>query len=120
LTPLNFEPFEAEGIAYVTHPYPHKRKVPYEPKWEEDFGFAASTYPVIATEIGFTLGKEGIKDNGDYGKAIINYLEGRQISWVAWVFDPEWYPRMFESWDTYRLTETGEFFKQAMQGKVRK
>ena len=120
LTPLNFEPIEAEGIAYVTHPYPHKRSKPYEPKWEEDFGFAAGSYPIIATEIGFTLGKEGMKDNGEYGRAIVNYLEGKGISWVAWVFDPEWYPRMFESWDTYKLTETGEFFKQAMQGKVKK
>ena len=120
LTPLNFEPINAEGIAYVTHPYPHKRSKPYEPKWEEDFGFAAGRYPIIATEIGFTLGKEGMKDNGDYGKAIISYLEGKGISWVAWVFDPEWYPKMFESWDTYKLTESGEFFKQAMQGHIAK
>ena len=38
------------------------------------------------------------------------------ISWIAWVFDPEWYPRMFESWDTYKLTPGGEFFKKAMHG----
>jgi hypothetical protein len=120
LTPLNFEPINAQGIGYVTHPYPHKRTPPYEPKWDEDFGFAAQQYPVIATEIGFTMGGEGLKDNGDYGKAIIHYLEGRGISWVAWVFDPEWGPRMFESWDTYDLTPSGVFFKQAMQGKVGK
>jgi hypothetical protein len=34
------------------------------------------------------------------------------------VFDPEWGPPMLRSWDTYALTESGEFFKQAMQGKV--
>jgi hypothetical protein len=120
LTPLNQEPIDAEGIAYVTHPYPHKRGKPWEPKWEENFGFAAGRYPVVATEIGFTMGREGMKDNGEYGKAIINYLEGKGISWVAWVFDPEWYPRMFESWDTYKLTESGQFFKDAMHGKTGK
>jgi len=26
---------------------------------------------------------------------------------------------MFKSWSTYELTESGEFFKQALQGKVR-
>lgn len=116
LTPLSIEPIRAEGIGYVTHPYPHKRTEPYEPKWEENFGFAANTYPVIATELGFTLGNETMKDNGKYGKAIIDYLERKGISWIAWVFDPEWYPSMIESWETYKLTECGEFFRQAMQG----
>lgn len=115
LTPLHIEPIEAEGIAYVTHPYPHKRGKPYEPKWEEDFGFAAARYPVVASEFGFSLGKEGMAENGEYGKAIIDYLEGKGISWIAWVFDPDWYPRMLVSWDTYALTESGEFFRQAMQ-----
>jgi hypothetical protein len=32
--------------------------------------------------------------------------------------DPEWFPSLFESWDTYKLTESGEFFKNALQGKV--
>src|SRR5579871_1885798 len=53
LTPLREEPINAAGIGYVTHPYPNKRTLPWEPKWEEDFGFAASNYPMIATEIGF-------------------------------------------------------------------
>lgn len=117
LTPLLIEPIDAEGIGYVSHPYPHKRTKPYEPKWEENFGFAASRYPVVVTEFGFTLGKEGMADNGEYGIAIINYMEARGISWVAWVFDPEWGPRLFESWDTYKLTESGQFFKQALQAR---
>jgi aryl-phospho-beta-D-glucosidase BglC (GH1 family) len=117
LTPLRINPVEEEGIAYVTHPYPHKRTQPWEPKWEEDFGFAADQFPVIATEIGFTNGRGGMADNEAYGKAIVGYLEGRGISWVAWVFDPEWTPSMINSWNTYALTESGEFFKGAMQAK---
>jgi hypothetical protein len=119
LTPVNLEPINAEGIGYVTHPYPHKRTPPYEPKWEENFGFAASTYPVIATEIGFTLGDGSIEVNGAYGKAIINYLEGRGISWVWWVFDPDWKPNMFESWKNYKLTDGGKFFKEAAHGNIK-
>lgn len=114
LTPLLIEPISAENIGYVTHPYPHKRSKPYEPKWEENFGFASSKYPIVASEIGFTMGKEGMDDNGDYGKAVINYLEAKGISWVAWVFDPQWFPKMFDSWDNYKLTACGEFFKNAM------
>jgi len=114
LTPLHINPIEAAGIGYVTHPYQNKRPKPWEPKWEEDFGFAASQFPVVATEFGFVTNKDG------YGDAIVSYLEGKGISWIAWVFDPEWGPRMLQSWDPYKLTESGEFFKQAMQGKREK
>jgi len=117
LTPLHIEPIQAEGIAYVSHPYPHKRTKPYEPKWEEDFGFAAARYPIVVTEFGFTLGRGGISDNGEYGTAIINYMEAKGMSWVAWIFDPDWHPRLLEEWDGYRLTESGEFFRQALQAR---
>jgi aryl-phospho-beta-D-glucosidase BglC (GH1 family) len=117
LTPLNIEPINAEGIGYVTHPYPNKRSRPWEPKWEEDFGFAAERYPIIATEIGFSVPKGTVLKDDDYGKAIVGYLEGKGISWTAWCFDPEWGPTLLGSWN-YDLTGSGEFFKQAMHGKT--
>ena len=52
LSPLRDDPVNAEGIAYVTHPYAFKRGQPWEPRWEENFGFAADKYPVVATEFG--------------------------------------------------------------------
>lgn len=115
LSPLHDDPVNAEGIGYVTHPYAHKRSQPWEPKWEENFGFAASQYPVVATEFGLG-GFPGQKDNG-YGDSIIRYLEGKGISWVCWVFDPEWGPAMLKSWD-YSLTDGGAFFKKAMHGEL--
>ena len=117
LTPLRTSPIEAAGIGYATHPYQHKRPKPWEPKWEEDFGFAAERFPVLATEFGFE-GKAGTMENG-YGPAIIKYLEGRGIGWIAWAFDPEWTPCLLRSWDTFALTESGEFFHQAMTGNVK-
>lgn len=114
LTPLIREPLEVQGIGYVTHPYSNKRSKPWEPKWEEDFGFAAGRYPVFATEFGFG-GRPGTELGEDhYGNVIINYLESKGISWCAWVFDPEWQPRMIQSWDTYELSVSGEFFKKVM------
>ena len=117
LTPLRQSPIAAAGIGYVTHPYPMKRTKPWEPKWEEDFGFAAGQYPMVATEIGFD-GQTGAQEDG-YGPAIIQYLESKGISWLAWCFDPEWGPRLISSWDTFALTDSGEFFHQAMSGKVK-
>src|SRR5271165_2454128 len=118
LTPLRTSPIDAEGVAYVTHPYPNKRSKPWEPKWEEDFGFAAGRYPIVATEIGFWTDSGANPESAGYGPAIVKYLESRNISWLAWVFDPEWEPAMFTSWDTYAPTECGKFFSDAMQGKV--
>lgn len=115
LTPLHDRPIAAEGIGYVTHPYPHKRSKPWEPKWEEDFGFAAGRYPIVATEIGFWTGPGANADSADYGPAIVKYLESRGISWLAWVYDPEWEPSMISSWETYEPTECGKFFFGAMQ-----
>ena len=115
LSPLRNEPIDAEGIGYVTHPYSIKRRPPYEGKWEEDFGFAAGQYPVVATEFGFGPSKFP-GDNYDYANAIVGYLEKNKISWVCWCFDPEWGPRLLKSWD-FDLTGSGEFFKQAMLAK---
>jgi len=115
LTPLHLAPIDAGGIGYVTHPYANKRSQPWEPKWEEDFGFAADQYPVVATEFGF--GDYPGLGNEDFGRRIIGYLEGKGISWICWVFDPEWGPRLLQSWD-YTLTPTGKFFKQALHGEL--
>ena len=43
---------QAEGIGYVSHPYPQKVEPPYREKWERDFGFVADKYPVFVTEFG--------------------------------------------------------------------
>jgi aryl-phospho-beta-D-glucosidase BglC (GH1 family) len=118
LTPLRISPIRAEQIGYVTHPYPFKRPRPWPPKWEEDFGFAADRFPIIATEIGFNTG-DGTREQGiGYGNEITSYLESRGISWIAWCFDPEWGPTMISSWDTFGLTDEGKFFTDVMHAKA--
>ena len=116
LSPLRDDPVNAEGIAYVTHPYAFKRGQPWEPRWEENFAFAASQYPVVATEFGMHTDMNA-PDYNDYGIRIINFLEERGISWMCWVYDPEWWPQMIKSWD-YELTEGGIFFSVAMKGEI--
>jgi aryl-phospho-beta-D-glucosidase BglC (GH1 family) len=131
LTPLRLDPIAAEGIAYTIHPYSNKRSKPWEPKWEEDFGFAAEKFPLFATEFGgfarppSTEGQPaddesteaGTRD-ASYGPAIIKYLEGKGISWAVWCFDPEWGPSLLRNWD-YQLSPSGEFAKAAMHGEIK-
>jgi len=126
LTPLNLSPIKAESVGYVVHPYANKRPRPWEPKWDEDFGFAAATYPVVATEFGGfqsppkppAEAAATTTTQTPYGPSIIKYLEGKGISWMVWCFDPEWGPTLISDWD-YTLNASGEFAKQAMHGEVK-
>ena len=120
LMPIKNDPVNASGIAYVSHPYPEKRKAPWESQWEEDWGFVAEKYPVILTEIGFALPEERgvhIPVHGDetYGNALVDYTAEKGISWVAWCFSSKWSPYMFTDWD-YTPTRQGTFFKKVMTG----
>jgi hypothetical protein len=118
LSGVREDPVRFPGVAYVAHPYPQKRTPPWEPKWEENFGFVAERYPVVATELGF-MSADGrgahIPVIGDetYGEALIGYFEEKGISWTAWVFDPEWSPQLIEDWD-FEPTQQGRFFRDRL------
>jgi hypothetical protein len=118
LRPVAKAPIEAEGIGYVSHPYPQKVVPPYEEKWEQDFGFVADRYPVFVTEFGFT--RPGNRDahvpvttEDDYGSIILEYFARKGISWAAWCFDPDWGAHLIDDWE-YTPTESGALFRSAM------
>jgi endoglucanase len=118
LTPVAKAPIEKENIAYVSHPYPMKVGAPYEKNWDRDFGFISDKYPVFATEIGYQLATDKgahipVIDDGSYGKRITDYFGTRKISWVAWVFDPDWSPQMIKDW-SYEPTMQGKHFREVM------
>lgn len=120
LTPIKDQPIDAEGIAYISHPYPMKREAPWEDQWQSDWGYVAEKYPVILTEIGFALPHEEghhIPVIGDetYGEALDAFTKERGISWVVWCFDPDWSPFMFTDWD-YTPTRQGAFYKKVLSG----
>lgn len=119
LTPILEDPVNAEGIAYVSHPYPQKREKPWEAQWTKDWGFVKEKYPLILTEIGFC----GPEDPGahspvisdeSYGDAITNYADSKGISYLIWVFDPKWAPRLFEDWH-FTPSRHGTYFKKKLQ-----
>jgi hypothetical protein len=118
LTPVAKDPVNAEGIAYVSHPYPMKREKPWEPKWDQDWGFVAKKYPVMLTEIGFCGPDERgahvpVISDESYGDAITKYCESNGISYSVWVFDPQWAPMLISDWN-FTPTRQGRYFKQAL------
>jgi hypothetical protein len=95
-----------------------KIKPPYEKNWDKAFGFLAKKYPIFATEIGYQLATDKgahipVIDDGSYGKHVTDYFAKRKISWVAWVFDPDWSPQMIKNW-SYEPTMQGEHFRDIM------
>lgn len=112
-------PIRAEGIGYVSHPYPMKRPKPWEEKWTDDWGFVARKYPLVLTEIGFCGPDEKgahvpVISDESYGDAITRYCDQNGISYVVWVFDPQWAPMLFTDWN-YTPTRQGRYFKKALQ-----
>ena len=119
LTPVARAPINAVGIGYVSHPYAMKRQAPWPEQWTSDWGFAADTYPVFATEIGFCPADDKqahIPVIGDetYGDVLTSYFEKRGISYAVWCFDPDWPPSLIRDW-TFTPTRQGAYFKKAFQ-----
>ena len=118
LSSVRDDPIAFPGIAYVTHPYPQKRQPPWEEKWEQDWGFVADKYPIVATEFGF-MGADGrgahipVISDESYGEAIINFFNKKGISWTAWVFDPLWAPQLIENWN-FEPSRQGRFFREKL------
>lgn len=126
LGPVADKPVRRDGIAYAIHAYPQKAKpevntrAAFHEAWQEQWGWVAETYPVMATEIGWVR-EDGygahipvINNDGSYGPNVMSFMEERGISWTAWCFDPAWSPTMIKDWD-FTPTEQGRFFKKVMQ-----
>lgn len=119
LTDVATNPISAEGIAYVSHPYPMKRDKPWQAQWTKDWGFVSEKYPLFLTEIGFCgEGERGahvpVISDESYGEAITSYCDERKISYSVWVFDPEWAPMLIDDWK-FTPTRQGRFFKNVLQ-----
>jgi len=118
LKPVATAPIARSNVAYVSHPYPMKVGPPFEANWERDWAFVADTYPVIATEIGYQLATDKgahvpVIDDGSYGPRITDFMAKKGISWVAWVFDPDWAPQLIKDWN-YAPTMQGKHFREVM------
>ena len=108
-------PIDAPSVAYASHPYPQKRPEPWEPKWEADWGHVAAKYPVFVTELGFDRkGSVPFIGSSRYGRAIVEYMEKKGMSWAAWCFDADWAPTLIRDW-TFAPTEEGALFRAAMR-----
>lgn len=112
LTPVAKKPIRAEGIGYVSHPYPGKRPEPWISYWEKDWGFVADKYPVFLTEMGYCDGEPSMFSNSEkYGDAITGYCRKKGISYTVWALDPDWSCMLIKDWN-FTPTGGGLYFKK--------
>jgi endoglucanase len=108
-------PLEGENIAYAWHIYAgNDRNDPT--KWAEHLDGLDQAAPVIVTEWGFQRGTDAHFKGSpeDFGNAFVkDFLNGRELSWTAWVWHPTWGPPMLES-DWRTPNEFGQFVKQQL------
>ncbi len=120
LSDVPTNPYTDSNLVYVAHIYPNT--VPKGDdqitEWERRFGFLSSTYPVIVSEWGFHNGAKDETVNGTlegFAKPLIDYLDQKNISWVAYVYHPPYdEPPMLES-DWVTLNEFGQFVAKRLQ-----
>jgi endoglucanase len=89
-------PFTGRNLAYVAHIYPEHGG---QSVWDSWFGISSKTVPYFITEWGWQQGGNP-PTNGtrsDYGVPFRAYLDSKDVSWTAWVFDIYWQPTMFDS-----------------------
>lgn len=118
LTEVTENPIAAEGIAYVRHTYPMKLEKPWEYKWTKDWDFVAEKCPLILTEIGFSgPDKKGahvpVIIDESYGDGKTKYCDDHEITYVVWVFDPQWAPMLFSDWN-HTPSRQGKYFKKVL------
>ncbi len=120
LSEVPTNPYRDANLVYVAHVYPGTvpKGEDLVAAWERRFGFLAKTYPVIVSEWGFHNGTADETVNGTlegFGKPLLDYLDQKNLSWVAYVYHPsDDEPPMLES-DWATLTEFGEFVKKRLE-----
>jgi len=111
LRQIKENPVAGRNIGYTWHVYAGQdNNDPAE--WAEKLDNLDRIYPVIVTEWGFCRTCVGAHYQGtpeEFGRPFMRYfLNGRQMSWTAWVWHPNWGPAMLQS-DWRTPTEFGRF-----------
>lgn len=83
---------KGENLVYAVHPYDYGGKQPTD--WPADVGFAAKTWPVVATEFG------EMDCQTHYVDAFLKYAAKTGIGWTAWAWYPGGckFPAVIQNW----------------------
>ncbi len=101
-------PMNKTNNAYTAHIFPNRKG------WIENYETVTDQLPVVITEWGYILEEELTEHNYlvgtrlDYGEPMIQFMEEKEVSWIACWYDDEWDPPIFLD-DRNTKTDWGEF-----------
>jgi len=105
-------PVRRSNVVYSVHIYNNTN---WMVSWEDAFGNAASRVPVLVGEVGFDPDDPNIGGTVEnFALPLLNYIEEKNIGWLAWNFGPEWSPKLLLDW-SYTPTVSGEFFYEKLK-----
>ncbi|MEM1509308.1 MAG: cellulase family glycosylhydrolase [Thermofilaceae archaeon] len=106
-------PIRRPNVVYSIHIYNNTN---WMVSWDEAFGNASSSIPVLVGEVGFDPEDPNIGGTVEnFARPLLDYLEQKSIGWLAWNFSPEWSPKLLLDWN-YTPTVSGEFFYEKLHG----
>jgi endoglucanase len=105
------DPAEGANLAYTWHVYAGQDD--NDPvRWAKQLDNLDQAHPVLVTEWGFCRTCEGDHFQGTpegFGRPFMRtFLNGRAMSWIAWIWHPDWRPSLIEA-DWRTPTEFGRF-----------
>lgn len=118
LSQVQENPYSDDNVVYAVHMYPGSldEGANQQEEWEARFGFLAETYPIMVSEWGFEENGDEVTNGTrvDYALPLLEYLDEKNLHWLAYVYHPFADPNMLENdWET--LTEFGEFVAERLQ-----
>lgn len=107
------------GVVYAAHVYPSSafergagRAARGPRAWDRAFGELADRAPVCIAELG------GGPEHLEWGGRLLNYLESRDIGWVAWSWSDA--PRLVTAEEPRRPTAFGQLVRTALESSTRR
>lgn len=120
LTPQATDPIVGRNIVYVAHVYP-SHWLGNNPWIRHEIETCAAVFPVLMTEWGFTTTTEKLLNGTitNYGRPLVDFLEGLGIGHAAWCASYNFGPPMFHKDWTLRggEGEMGCFVKDMLYRK---
>lgn len=104
-------PVRRPNVVYSVHIYNNTN---WMVGWDEAFGNASTHVAVLVGEVGFDPDDPNIGGTVEnFAQPLLDYLEEKDIGWLAWNFGPEWIPKLLLDWN-YTPTVAGEFFYEKL------
>ncbi|MEO5378782.1 MAG: glycoside hydrolase family 5 protein [Magnetococcus sp. DMHC-6] len=100
--PTITDPLIGENIGYTAHIYPT-----HDWDWETHYGPIIDVFPVMISEFGWQCDGQ-IPTTGttsQFGIPFLTWLSNKNVSWVAFVLDSRWEPKMLDSNNSYTSGE---------------